>query len=161
MSGAIAFVVGIPATKFYGLRGTLWSMVISNSSSLNRLGRAGQTKNFGHHWLSKRKHSRLRILVSAYACEPGKGSEPAVGWNWVCQMARFHDVWVLTRRNNRPPIQAELDGRLAPSLHFVYFDLPYWARFWKRSTFGLRLYYCLWQIGVLRVAIRLRSHPQV
>ena len=70
-------------------------------------------------------------------------------------MARFHDVWVLTRRNNRPPIQAELDGRLAPSLHFVYFDLPYWARFWKRSTFGLRLYYCLWQIGVLRVAIRL------
>ena len=30
----------------------------------------------------------MKLLVSAYACEPGKGSEPAVGWNWVQALAR-------------------------------------------------------------------------
>jgi hypothetical protein len=24
---------------------------------------------------------RLKVLISAYACEPGKGSEPEVGWD--------------------------------------------------------------------------------
>src|SRR6185295_12842005 len=26
---------------------------------------------------------RLRVLLSAYACEPSKGSEPGIGWNWA------------------------------------------------------------------------------
>ena len=42
----------------------------------------------------------MKVLMSAYACEPGKGSEPAVGWNWALQAARRHEVWVLTRGNN-------------------------------------------------------------
>ena len=28
------------------------------------------------------------ILISAYGCEPLKGSEAGVGWNWVLQMAK-------------------------------------------------------------------------
>ena len=39
---------------------------------------------------------RLRVLISAYACEPDKGSEPEVGWKWALHLARFHDVCVLT-----------------------------------------------------------------
>lgn len=31
----------------------------------------------------------MKILFSAYACEPGKGSEPGVGWNWGRQITRF------------------------------------------------------------------------
>jgi hypothetical protein len=31
----------------------------------------------------------LRILLSVYACEPGKGSEPGVGWRWAVEMARL------------------------------------------------------------------------
>lgn len=26
---------------------------------------------------------RLKIFISAYACEPEKGSEPGIGWNVV------------------------------------------------------------------------------
>ena len=29
----------------------------------------------------------MKILISAYACEPGKGSEPGVGWRWVNGLA--------------------------------------------------------------------------
>ena len=39
---------------------------------------------------------RLRVLLSAYACEPGKGSEAGNGWNWARELSRYEDVWVLT-----------------------------------------------------------------
>ena len=50
---------------------------------------------------------RLKVLISAYACESGKGSESGVGWNMVSEMAKYHDIWVMTRANNRPVIEAE------------------------------------------------------
>ena len=50
----------------------------------------------------------LRVLVSAYACEPGRGSEPGVGWHWVREIARFNEVWVITRMNNRKAIETAL-----------------------------------------------------
>ena len=31
---------------------------------------------------------RLQVLLSAFACEPEKGSEPEVGWQWALQMVR-------------------------------------------------------------------------
>jgi glycosyltransferase involved in cell wall biosynthesis len=98
----------------------------------------------------------LRVLVSAYACEPGKGSEPGVGWNWVRQIARFHEVWVITRANNREPIERALAKEPLPNVHWVYFDLPRWARFWKRGARGVHLYYYCWQLGACLVARRLQ-----
>jgi glycosyltransferase involved in cell wall biosynthesis len=89
----------------------------------------------------------MRVLASAYACEPGRGSEPGVGWNWVCQIARFHEVWVITRENNREPIESALRRERMPGVHWEYYDLPRWARFWKRGRRGVQTYYYLWQIG--------------
>ncbi|MGB8801257.1 MAG: hypothetical protein WCC97_11250, partial [Candidatus Acidiferrales bacterium] len=62
----------------------------------------------------------LKILLSAYACEPDKGSEPGVGWNHVKQAARFHDVWVLTRSNNRASIERALATEPMPNVHWIY-----------------------------------------
>lgn len=98
---------------------------------------------------------RLKVLMSAYACEPFKGSEPGVGWNWALQMARFHDVWVLTRANNRPVIENCPWPPEQPRVNWAYFDLPRWARFWKKGHRGVQLYYHLWQKGARRVAARL------
>lgn len=93
--------------------------------------------------------------MSAYACEPFKGSEPAVGWNWALQMSRFHDVWVLTRANNRASIeQAKLGPEPQPP-RWVYYDLPRWARFWKKGGRGVQVYYYLWQLAAWRVGARL------
>ena len=90
--------------------------------------------------------------MSAYACEPGKGSEPGVGWNLAKAMAERHNVWVLTRANNRPVIDAELAERPVPNLEFLYYDLPRWASWWKRGGRGVQAYYYLWQFGAARVA---------
>jgi glycosyltransferase involved in cell wall biosynthesis len=97
----------------------------------------------------------LRILISAYACEPEKGSEEAVGWNWVLQISRFHELWVITRTNNQEPIEKALATKPLPNVHWVYFDLPRWARFWKKGERGLHAYYYLWQIGAYFVVRRL------
>jgi len=98
---------------------------------------------------------RLNVLVSAYACEPGKGSEPGVGWNWVMQVAHFHEVWVITRANNRQSIEQASATQPGPRVHWIYVDLPRWARFWKRGQHGVHLYYYLWQFGAYMVAQRL------
>ena len=47
----------------------------------------------------------MRILVSAYACEPGRGSEPGVGWHFAEEMSKRHSLTVVTRANNRSAIE--------------------------------------------------------
>ena len=102
---------------------------------------------------------RLRVLISAYACEPSEGSEPGIGWDVAREMAEYHSIWVLTRANNRAPIEAELAQRPVTNLQFVYHDLPGWSRWWKRGSRGVQLYYYLWQISAYVAARRL--HKQV
>ena len=95
----------------------------------------------------------MRVLVFAYACEPGKGSEPGAGWIWPRMLARMGEVWVLTRENNRGAIETALpEVPERENLHFEYVDLPERARFWKRGARGARPYYLLWQIAALRRA---------
>jgi glycosyltransferase involved in cell wall biosynthesis len=76
-------------------------------------------------------------------------------------LAHVGETWVITRANNREAIEARLDTLAERDrLHFVYVDLPPWARFWKRKKRGLRLYYLLWQAAALRAARRLhRQSP--
>lgn len=102
---------------------------------------------------------KLRILLSAYACEPGKGSEPEVGWQWATGLARRgHEVWVLTRSNNRSSIEPAVAGLALSNLHFAYYDLPPWLVRAKRWI-GVNAYYRLWQQGAVATARTL--HQQV
>ena len=95
------------------------------------------------------KAPRKKVLVSAYACEPGAGSEPGVGWRMCEAISRESDAWVITRKNNRASIEWEMAKNPQPHLHFSYVDLPTWARFWKKSEVGIRIYYYLWQFAAL------------
>src|SRR5947207_1788204 len=94
----------------------------------------------------------MKVLLSAYACAPGRGSEPEVGWNWVQQWARLHDVWVITRANNRERIEEGLRRNPAPRAQFIYLDLPKPLRFWKNCPGGLQIYYYFWQFFAYRKA---------
>lgn len=99
----------------------------------------------------------MKILLSAYACEPHKGSEPAVGWNWMLALVeRGQKVSVLTRQNNRPSIEAEIESRSLAVQPF-YYDLPPWCLRWKRWPGGLYIYYLLWQVGAYRKARKIHQ----
>jgi len=97
----------------------------------------------------------MKILLSAYSCVPGKGSEPGVGWNAVQQAARFHNVWVLTHGEGRQEIKAALAREPLRNVHFVYLDLPRWAFFWKKDRRGQRVHYYFWQVAAYFVGRRL------
>lgn len=89
-----------------------------------------------------------KILLSAYACEPNKGSEPGVGWLWAMELSqRNFDVHVITRLNNQPAINKFFETSKKPSnLTFHYFDVPKWLSWWKKGGRGVRTYYLFWQI---------------
>jgi glycosyltransferase involved in cell wall biosynthesis len=97
----------------------------------------------------------MRILLSAYACEPGRGSEPGVGWSWATELARLgHRVWVLTRADNRAAVESDAAAG-STGLTFIYYDLPRFLQRWRRGTLGKLLYYILWQasaVGRIRKA---------
>lgn len=98
----------------------------------------------------------MRILLSAYACEPGKGSEPGMGWHWAIEIARLgHEVWILTRENNLPSLERALAMQPDLAIHLVGYDLPGWLRWWKKGGRGVNAYYALWQRGAYHVAQRL------
>jgi glycosyltransferase involved in cell wall biosynthesis len=103
---------------------------------------------------------RMRVFLSAFACEPHKGSEPEVGWQWALQMARFHDVTVLTQSKNRAGIESTLKSMEGgqPQPHFIYYDLPGWLQRLRKFSLGLRIYYVLWQRWA-RAVVR-REHRQ-
>lgn len=99
----------------------------------------------------------LKILLSVYACRPDKGSEPGVGWNMAKELAQHHQVWAITREDNRAAIEAELSSHPIDNLTVLYNDLPAWARWWKTEHRGVHLHHYLWQIGAFFSARRLHQ----
>ncbi|MCO5161150.1 MAG: glycosyltransferase family 4 protein [Mesorhizobium sp.] len=90
----------------------------------------------------------MKILISAYACETGRGGEGEIGWRMARYLAAGNDVWVITRANLRAAHETMFRTEAKPErLHFVYFDLPWIFRFYKRGKRMFLLYYYLWQIG--------------
>lgn len=87
----------------------------------------------------------MKILLSAYACEPNKGSEPGVGWNWAVEIAmRGHEVVVLTRENNQKSIESQDFDK--GKITFEYYDPKIILKL--KKIIGINLYYSLWQFFV-------------
>ncbi len=101
----------------------------------------------------------MKVLISAYSCEPGRGSERGVGWNVAREVAKHHEVWVLTRPDeSKEAIEAELAANPIPNLHFVYFTLPFWQDSMSLGQSGaMQIHYYLWQIQAYFVAKRLHK----
>jgi glycosyltransferase involved in cell wall biosynthesis len=105
---------------------------------------------------------RLRVLVSAYACNPTSSlqlhpGEDITGWRLVGQIRRFHEVWVITHTYNRSGVeQARAEGAY-PDVHFHFLDLPGALRKLYKIEFGQRIYYYLWQYAAWRLARRLHK----
>lgn len=96
----------------------------------------------------------MKILAIAYACEPCRGSEPGVGWNWIRQAAMLEDVSisVVTRANNKSVIEGynfENPDVNDDKLDFYYYDLPKTILRHKHGDKNIKFFYALWQIGVL------------
>ncbi|NEO35106.1 MAG: glycosyltransferase family 4 protein [Moorea sp. SIOASIH] len=69
----------------------------------------------------------MKVLLSAYQCQPNTGSENGIGWAWATQLARMgHEVWVITWSYNQIPVEQELQVNPIPNIHFIFCDHPTW-----------------------------------
>src|SRR6478752_1764562 len=104
----------------------------------------------------------MKVLIGAYSCIPGLGSEPGAGWAWTFAATRDHEVWLITHAANATVLEPlrSASARLAGRLHPEYVHLG--GRLERLRRMGpLRfLYYAAWQLGPCRQAAR-RLHDEV
>ena len=98
----------------------------------------------------------MRILLSAFACHPGYGSEPNVGWQTAIQAARHHKVVVLTDAHNRSGIQQALNIAPEPKMEFHFIEIPRGLHWFGEKNLVHHLYYVIWQIRAFAAARDLR-----
>ncbi|MBI5597204.1 MAG: glycosyltransferase [Elusimicrobia bacterium] len=95
---------------------------------------------------------RLKVLIVAYACTPGRGSEPGIGWSIAAGLHAHHDVWLLTRANERPAIEAALSNEPLLRSRVIFVDLPAPVLALKKLSGTVLPYYMLWQHRALDAA---------
>ncbi len=105
---------------------------------------------------------KLKIIVSAYACNPSGSvhlhpGEDLTGWRLVEQLGRFHDLWVITHSYNKPGVESVRPEGTTGSPRFFFVELPAALKWLYKIEFGQRIYYYLWQIKAWRVARRLHK----
>ncbi|RYF68465.1 MAG: glycosyltransferase [Cytophagaceae bacterium] len=95
-----------------------------------------------------------KVLISAYACVPGLGSEEGNGWHYSSIVSQTnHQVWCLTRLMNKAAIEKRLAQEPNANLTFVYVDTPDWVEkvyFW--GLVGMYFHYLYWQWAALKTA---------
>lgn len=103
---------------------------------------------------------RLKVLISAYACSPYKGSEPGVGWGFVSALSNHHDLWVIVEEEKfRTDIESYLikhpDFAQRTRFYFVHKQRNRWLRkLWPPSYYW---YYRRWHQDALVLAQKLHS----
>jgi glycosyltransferase involved in cell wall biosynthesis len=97
-----------------------------------------------------------RLLLSAFACDPTKGSEPGYGWNWAVGLAaEGYEVHCVTREIGKNAIEATVKP---PNVHFHYVRLPLGLeRIYFASQATMYLYYILWQWKAYKTMLRLHK----
>ena len=96
----------------------------------------------------------MRILYDCFSCSPYYGSDEGLGWMWPYKMSKYHEVWVLIRKDRKEGIDRYCKENNIRGIHFVYCDLPdsvniYYKRKAKNKngTFDFLLYQYLWCTG--------------
>jgi glycosyltransferase involved in cell wall biosynthesis len=87
----------------------------------------------------------MKILLIASAFSPLWGSEPGVGWNWAMEMARQHEVTVLTHGYFRSHLEAWEKEHGPPPFRMAYHDLSPWRDVPDTQYMNSTLHFLRWQ----------------
>lgn len=90
----------------------------------------------------------LKVLINAYACSPGIGSEPGMAWNWVKNLAKFCELYIITEGEFRERIEAVVPTlEQSGNMHFYYNPVSDEIRkmCWNQGDWRFYKYYRQWQ----------------
>jgi glycosyltransferase involved in cell wall biosynthesis len=101
----------------------------------------------------------MKLLISAYACAPNRGSEHGIGWNWTTEARRLgHEVWALVSPTHRNAIEnACRNDAVCAAIHWVFPEVKGWPLEPATEPKWERTYNLIWQRVALRVARRLQD----
>jgi len=89
-----------------------------------------------------------KILISAYACSPTKGSEEGRGWNWAVGLAEIgYNVYCVTNFEDKSYIEEELVKLNLPNLHVEFVELAWGLdeKLFDPNKKSVYLHYYLWK----------------
>ena len=87
---------------------------------------------------------KLNVLINAYAVSPAWGSEPGMGWNWVSNLARYCNLYVITEGEWKKEIDIALESHpFKDNLHFYYLPVSDNVRMkcWNQVDWRFYFYY--------------------
>lgn len=90
----------------------------------------------------------LKILINAYACSPNMGSEPGMAWNWVSNLAKFCELFIITEGEFREKIEEVVPTlEQGKNMHFYYNPVTDEIRkmCWNQGDWRFYKYYREWQ----------------
>jgi glycosyltransferase involved in cell wall biosynthesis len=99
----------------------------------------------------------VKVLLSALACEPGKGSELEVGFQTMLAAASKHDVWVLTNTGTLPATRQAVE-RSGRSDRIRLIGIQFGVnpeQFAHLTVPGFHVHYDRWQRQAAEVAVDL------
>ena len=103
------------------------------------------------------KLMKMKVLLSAYACDPSRGGEFNNGWNYAYNSCKDIRVWCLTTVEGKTGITQRLKEEPMPFLNMVYVAVPDWMLKLKLASpqVGVYLHYIYWQYQAFKVAKKL------
>ena len=82
----------------------------------------------------------MNILYIAYSCNPFAGSEDKIGWCVPYESAKTYKVYVVTKEEQREPIEKYLQTHVLENIEFYYVDIPnFYKKVFKGFMYSGRL----------------------
>lgn len=100
----------------------------------------------------------ISVIVNAYACCPGMGSEPGMAWNWCVNLAKFAQLHIITEGEFRDKIEAALrDLPHGSNMKFYYNPVSDNIRemCWNQGDWRFYRHYKKWQLDAYKIAINI------
>ena len=97
----------------------------------------------------------LSVLVNAFACSPGMGSEPGMAWNWCVNLAKYCELHIITGDEFRDRIESAVpELSHGENMHFYYNPITEKVRemCWNQGDWRFYRQYREWQKKTLLMA---------
>ncbi|MFB6341497.1 glycosyltransferase family 4 protein [Saccharicrinis sp. FJH62] len=106
----------------------------------------------------------INVLINAYACSPNKGSEPGMAWNWIINIAKYCNVYVITEGEWQNEIEHELQYLTQKNnIHFYFSPVSQSIRnmCWNQGDWRFYFFYRSWQKKTLKISRRIVAEHKI
>lgn len=109
-------------------------------------------------------NTRFNILINAYAVSPNWGSEQGMGWNWVINIAKYCNVYIITEGEWRDDIK-EAIAKLPQRDNITFYYLPNSPKVrrmcWNQGDWRFYWYYRKWQQRAYKKALEIIASNKI